>query len=195
MRGVDDDALGGNAESDAHLIAQRERGLVRRDDMHRLAIDPDERCARLDVGLMHARHDEGVLEHAGGAREGRVDVTVLVLHLTLHVRMRDLVARTAEVHLFLRVGMHERGVAIERALGIEHGRQLFVLDRDQSRRLFGRLGRVRRDGRDAISDEARALPREHRPVLQPATEAMTAHVGSRDHRADAGDGARGAHVD
>jgi hypothetical protein len=87
VRRVHDDLLDRHADRERELVAQRERRLVRRDDVDHLALGPHQRRARLDVRLVQ-RHGELVLEDARGAREAGRDVAVLVPILALHVRCR-----------------------------------------------------------------------------------------------------------
>jgi hypothetical protein len=192
---VDDDALRGNADRDGHLIAQRERSLVRRDDMNDLAFDPDHARVRLDVRGMDAWNGELMLEDGRGVLEPGGNVAVFVHDVSLRVGVRTVGPRAAEVLVLGRVWMQDRRVGRERPLRIEDGRQLLVLDLDKRGRLLRGLERIRGDRRDAVTDETHAIPREDRPVLQAATEAGRPYVRAGDHRAHARNLARGVDVD
>ena len=165
VRRVDDDAPRGHADGHGHLLAQRERRFVRRHHVDGLALDPHQARARLDVGLMHARNAELVLEHGRRVLETHGHVAVLVYHVALHVRVFARGSRAAEVRVLGGVGMEHRRVRCERGLGIEDRGQLVVLDRDRGGRGLRSLERVRGDHGDAVADEPHAVPRKHRPVL------------------------------
>ncbi len=184
---VDDDPLAREPERRGHLIPQVERRLVRRDDAHAVALEPHDRGPRLERGLMDARRRELVLEDPRGVSERRVHVAMRLCDVALVVRVRHRGTLAAALEEAIRrgVGVQHRRVGAERVLHVEERRELLVLDSDQADRFLGDLARVGRDRGDPIADEQHAVPAEHRPVLQPAAEALAADVRAGEDRAHA----------
>src|SRR5207249_7578544 len=69
VRRMHDDRLRRQVERLRHLLAQRERRLVRAYDMRDVALDPHQGRTRLDVRLMDWRHAESVFEDPRSLRE------------------------------------------------------------------------------------------------------------------------------
>ena len=184
---VDVDPRLREAERRGHLVAQVEGGLVRGHDAHPIPLEPHHRRARLERGLMDARRGELVLKDAVRSRERRVHLAMRLEHVSLVVRVRDRgpLAPTLEESVRRRVGMQDRGIRGERGVHVEQRGQLLVLDVDEPHGLVGDLARVRRDRGDPIADEEDVVPAQHRPVLQPAPEALPANVRARQDRAHA----------
>src|SRR5437773_8785892 len=163
------------------------------------ALDPHQRCARLDVRLMHRRHRECVRENVRGLREASREITVLVKLLTLDVRMRhplplDHLATTRDQRIRSRVGMKQRRIRRERRLAVEEGRKLLVFDLDKSRSRLRSRKRLSGDDRDAVTDETDAIPGQDRPVLETAAEPCRADVCAREDAVHTWNRAGGEHV-
>ena len=188
---VDDDAILREPERRGHLIAQVERRLVRRDDAYPVVLEPHDRGARLERGLVNARRRELVLEDSRGAPERGVHFAMRLHDVSLVIRMRDggPLAAAFEEPVRRRIGVKGRGVSAERHIHVEQGRQLLVLDRDETDRLFRDLARIGGDRRDAVPDEEDAVPAQHRPVLEPPPETLAANVRTGDDRAHSGESA------
>ena len=156
---VDDDAILREPERRGHLIAQVERRLVRRDDAYPVVLEPHDRGARLERGLVNARRRELVLEDSRGAPERGVHFAMRLHDVSLVIRMRDRgpLAAAFEEPVRRRIGVKGRGVSAERHIHVEQGRQLLVLDRDETDRLFRDLARIGGDRRDAVPDEEGAV--------------------------------------
>ena len=200
VRRMHDDRLRRQVERLRHLLAQRERRLVRAYDVRDVALDPHQGRTRLDVRLMDWRHAESVFEDPRSLRESAGNIAVFVDLVALQVRMRHrrslhLLPATCDDRVVGGIGMQHRRAVGERRLGVEDRRLLFVLDVDERGRGLSVLERVGRDRSDAVADESHAIPGEHRPVLKTPAEPRGPHVRAGEHRADARRGARPGHVD
>src|SRR5207253_6714317 len=131
---VDHDAVLREPERRGHLLAQVERRLVRRNDLHAIAFEPHDRGTRLERRLVYARRRELVLEDPRRACEGGLYIAVRLDDVALMIRMRNggPLAATFEEPVGGGVGMQYRGVGAERGIHVEQRRQLVVLNRDQA---------------------------------------------------------------
>ena len=121
---VHDDAVFREAERRGHLIAQVERRFVRRDNAHPVVLEPHDRGARLERGLVNARCCELVLEDPRRARERGIHVAMRLHDVSLVIRMRDggPLATALEEPIRGCVGVKDRGVGAERRIDIEERR-------------------------------------------------------------------------
>src|SRR5439155_1071859 len=87
---VDDDAFARHVEHARELLAQRERRLVRRNDLQpALVVEPDDAAMGLDEALVLARPDVNILHHEVGSGEDPLDIllTLLVERVAERVRV------------------------------------------------------------------------------------------------------------
>jgi hypothetical protein len=118
---------------------------------------------------------ERVLEHRVAAGEPLVEVAALDQQVRVHVGDRGLAVQPL---VGQQIGMQDGCVGLHRRQRIEHRGQLLVLHVDEGERLLGRLGVDGRHGGHALADEADAVARHDRLVLQAAP-----HEGGRVVRA------------
>ena len=130
---VDYDALAGHVEHARELLAQRERRLVRRDDLQpALVVEPDDAAVGLDEALVLARPDVNVLHHEVGSGEEPLDILLTLLAQGVAERVgvgTRPAAALAEV-VVGGVGVEHGRVGAKRLLCVEDGRQLLPLDVD-----------------------------------------------------------------
>jgi hypothetical protein len=143
---------------DRELLAQAERRLVGRDDVHECGVvDPNQRGTRFDVAAVITRCGEHVLEHAIGCGKARVHVADLRHAVPLDVLVRMLRPLRKHEWVFLGMLVQDKRVRLQRFFGIEDPRQLFILDHDRGDGGFGNLRRVGRNRDDVFTDKAHAI--------------------------------------
>lgn len=192
---LDDDAFDRDLRDGGQPLAQTERCLIGRDDVNAaVRIDPDERCARLDVRCEVARRKERVLKDSHRTSEPGVDVAAFdqILALDVGVLPRGPLAAAEEIPLRVLVDDRFRD---DRLFGVKDRRQRVVADVDERGRGFGELPGFSRDGRDRIANETHRLVCQHGPVGEHLSETPLADLGRGQHRVHAGERARGRRID
>ena len=150
-----------------------------------VAVDPHDGRLRLQIPRVLARSAKLVLEHMRRAREYGLDIFIALAVRVgpLHVRMRELRGRLAEVAIARALGVDDRRVGCQCGERIQNRGKLVILDVDETRRFFGGFARFSGDGGDPIADHDHLLISEDGMVEQHTARALPrSDVGRGKHR-------------
>jgi hypothetical protein len=166
-RNDDPDAVGGDPEDARQLLAQVERRLCAGEDLEPVAFPACDARVRLHRGVLRRGRAVRLLDDDVCGRPGGGDVPVVKLEAVAYVRSRQ--RSHPEVRGAARgesdLVVHERRARSGRFDHVEDGRQLAVVDQDESGRLLRVACSLGGDGRDDIADVAHPVEREHGLVL------------------------------
>src|ERR1051326_6126312 len=183
---VDDDLCLRQTKRRRKLLAQGGRRLVRIDNAYSiLFVDPHHAGAGVDEPLKLTRRGERVLEDVvGTCKHVFNQLTRLALldnRVAVDIGVRSPGSFSSQKRVAVNIRLEDRRVIVER-IGEGDQRQLFVLDFDQSRCLFGRIPTLRRYRGDPIADHAHAVRCQRRPVEQAAAKPHRADVRPGQYR-------------
>ncbi len=180
----------------SELLAERERMFVRRMHVHDIGgVDPDQRCAWLDVPAVLPRRVEAVLEDVLGAREDRVEIGALRLRtkapwtFDAAAAGRAAFPRRRETDSASQSGWSVGASGRRARRRVEHGGERLVGDAHGAGRDLGRFACFRRDRDDAFADKAHGLDCENGPVAELTPEPLAPNLLRREDGANSGHGA------
>ena len=191
---------------DAHLLlvkpehsgdvrAHVERRVRPRPELQPLSLPAGKTGVRLHRRVLGGRRSERLLDDLVGLLEAALDVAVADAEEVAHVRA--LLGSQPEVGgVVVRdpVPIVDEHGALERLLEVEHGRQLLVLDVDESERGLGLLRSLGRHGGHRVTGKAGPIDREHRLVADLAAEPGEIADVRRRHRDGSAGHGRGVHA-